>query len=123
MYKVIFNDTGKSEKSIIRRTSGTGGILQFAVVDENGNAVNLTGLTTVGKVYIGVEGTVKVNKDVTTVTAATGLATYNIAYADFAADTDCGTFEVELYFADNVSPTESITASGATLKVLPSIID
>lgn len=123
MYNVIFTDTGLQEKTIIRGTSGLTGILQMGIKDENGAAVDLTGLTVVGKIYVGVEGTLKINADVTSVTAGTGLVTYNIAWDDFSADTDTGTFEVELYFADNVVATKSITASGASLKVIKSMVD
>lgn len=123
-YGLIFTDTGNKEISIIRGTSGTFGTLNLTVVDEAENAVNFTGMTTVKKIYVGVEGGLKIDgATVTSETAASGLITYTIPWATFSADTDCGTFYIEIYLADNASPTKAITAGKAILRLLPSIID
>lgn len=123
-YNLTFNDTGLKEKTIIRGTSGTHGVLQFVIKDEGGNAVNFTGMTTVEKIYIGVEGTLKVNGvALTSTTAATGLATFELPWGTFSADSDAGTYYIQLYLADNASATKSITTSKAVLKVLPSLVD
>lgn len=123
-YSLVFSDTNKTEKRVLRGTSGTTGNLQFKIIDETGAAFNFTGMTTVGKIYIGVENTLLVNgTNVTSTTAASGLATYNIAWADFADNTEVGRFLVELYFADNASPTKAISAGQAVLIVEPTIID
>lgn len=125
-YKLLYSDTGKTVKEIIRGTSGTAGTLLFKIVDENGSVVNFSTMTTVAKIYIGVEGTLLVDGAALTSTAnaATGLATYAIAWADFANDTtEVGAFNVELYLADNASPTQAISTSTVKLRVKPTIID
>jgi len=123
-YGLIFTDTGNKEISIISGTSGTLGTLNLTVVDDNGNAVNFVGMTTVAKIYVGVEGALKIDGvALTSTTAASGLVTYTIPWATFSADTDCGTFYIEVYLADNASPTKAINAGKAILRLLPSIID
>lgn len=123
-YNLLFNDTGLTEKTIIRGTSGTHGTLQFVIQDEGENAVNFTGMTAVAKIYLGVEGTLVLNGvALTSTTAATGLATYIIPWGTFAADSNAGTYYIQLYLADNASATKSITTSKAVLKVLPSLVD
>lgn len=125
-YTLLYSDTNKKVKEIIRGTSGTLGTLNFKIVDETGAAVNFTGLTTVAKIYIGVEDTLLVDGATLTSVAgaATGLATYAIAWADFANDTtEVGAFDVELYLADNVTPTKAISTSTVKLRVKPTIID
>lgn len=130
-YNLIFTETGGTEQTIIRGQKNTSGsantsALQLSVVDENGDAVNITGFTTVAKLYVGTEGALKINGSTMTVVSATaGTLIYRLAATDFdaASEADCGTFEVEVYLADNASPTKAITATGATLRVIPSIID
>lgn len=123
-YGLIFTNTGNKELSIIRGTSGTFGTLELTVVDESGAAVDFTGMTTVEKIYVGVEGGLKIDGvALTSTTAATGLVTYTIPWATFSADTDCGTYYIEVYLADNASPTKAISAGKAIFKLLPSIID
>lgn len=123
-YGLIFTNTGNKEISIIRGTSGTLGTLELTVVDDSGNAVNFTGMTTVKKIYVGVEDGLKINGvTLTSETAASGLVTYTIPWATFSADTDCGTYYIEIYLADNAAPTKAISAGKALFKLLPSIID
>ena len=123
-YTLLYSDTNKKVKEIIRGTIGTAGTLNFKIVDERGVAVNFTGLTSVAKIYIGVEGDLVVNGTaLTSTTAASGLATYAIAWTDFTSDTDVGAFDVELYLADNASPTKIISTSTVKLRVKPTIID
>ena len=123
-YNIKYTDTGESDKTIVRGTSGTLGTLSFTIVDENDDAVNFTGMTTVKELYVGIEGALITNGvTLTSETAASGLATYTIPWATFGDDDDCGVFNVEIYLADNVSPTKAISAGGATLTVIPSIID
>jgi len=124
-YNVIFDDIGSNEKTIIRGIGGTHGILQFAIIDENRSAVALTGLDTVAKIYVGTEGSFQINGTaLTSVTTATGKATFALDYTThFADNDDVGTFKVELYFADNASPTKIIAAGNCYLTVLPSLED
>lgn len=123
-YTLLYGDTNKKVKEMIRGTIGTAGTLNFKIVDERGVAVNFTGLTSVAKIYIGVEGSLLVNGTaLTSTTPATGLATYAIAWTDFANDTEVGAFDVELYLADNASPTKIISTSTVKLRVKPTIID
>ena len=124
-YNLTYADTDKTVKEIIRGTSGTLGTLEFKITDDAGSVVNFTGMTAVAKIYIGVEDTLLVNGTaLTSTTPTTGLATYTIAWADFANDTtEVGAFYVELYLADNASATKSITTTRAVLRVRPTIID
>ena len=130
-YRLIFTDTGGTEKSIIRGQKNTSGSantssLRLSVIDENDDAVSLTGFTTVTKLYVGSEGALKIDGlTIAIVSASAGTLIYRLAATDFdaASEADCGTFAVEVYLADNASPTKAITANGATLHVLPSIID
>lgn len=124
-YTLLYSDTNKKVKEIVRGTSGTLGTLNFKIVDETGAIVNFTGLDTVKKIYIGVEDTLLVNgTTLTSTTPASGLATYAIAWADFANDTtEVGAFDVELYLADNATPTKIISTSTVVLRVKPTIID
>lgn len=123
-YGLIYTDTGGKETSMVRGTSGTLGTLNLTVIDDGGNPFNFTGMTTVAKIYIGVEGTLKVDgATLTSTTAATGLVTYTIPWATFSADTDCATYYIEVYLADNASPTKAVRAGKAIFKLLPSIID
>lgn len=123
-YTLLYSDTNKDNKEIIRGTSGTFGTLAFKIVDSSGAIVNFTGLDVVAKIYIGVEGTLKVNgTTLTSTTPASGLATYAIAWSDFPNDAAAGRFDVELYLADNASPTKIISTSTAILRVRQSIID
>jgi len=122
-YTLLYSNN-KDNKEIIRGTSGTAGTLNFKIVDSSGAIVNFTGISTVAKIYIGVEGTLKVNGvTLTSTTPASGLATYAIAWSDFATDAAAGRFYIEIYLADNASPTKIISTSTAILRVRPSIID
>ena len=128
LYNLIYTDTGLRKKSIIRGVKNTAGSgnessLQFTVVDDNGVAKDLTGFTTTVSLYVGSEGTIKVNgTTVTVVSAAAGTLIYRLSATDFAtaSEADCGTWAVEIRC---VGTSKEICANGATLSVLPSIID
>lgn len=128
MYNLIYTDTGLASKTIIRGQKNTAGAgnesaLRFTVVDELGVAVNLTGFTTTNLIYVGTEGTLKINGSaITVVSASAGTLIYRLAAADFAgaSEADVGLWAVEV---KNTGTAIQITANGATLRVLPSIID
>ena len=130
-YRLIYTDTGITEKTIIRGQKNTSGsantsALQLSVIDENDNAVDITGFTIVAKLYVGSEGALKIDGlTIAVVNASAGTLIYRLAATDFdaASEADTGTHSVEVYLADNASPTKAITANGATLHVIPSIID
>lgn len=123
-YGLIYTNTGLKEMSMIRGTSGTLGTLELTVIDDSGNAINFVGMTTVAKIYLGVEDGLKIDgATLTSTTAADGLVTYTIPWTTFSANTDCGTYYIEIYLADNASPTKAVNAGKAIFKLLPSIID
>lgn len=128
MYNLIFTDTGLRKKTIIRgqkNTAGSGNesALRFTVVNENGTAIDLTGFTTTVSLYIGSEGTLKINGGtVSVVSASAGTLIYRLSATDFAtiSEADCGIWAIEIRC---IGTSKEITANGALLCVLPSIID
>ena len=125
MYNLEYTDTGEKTKTITRGTFGAGQELQFTVKDENGSAVDLTDVTTVMKIYVGVEGTLQIDGETVAIgTATSGTCTYALQSTDFDAEEDAGSYAVELEFSDNaITPTKQIRAGKASLKVIDTISD
>lgn len=128
-YHLKWTDTGEKEKTIYinqENSSGAGNTsaLLISVIDQDGTAVNLTGMTTSNKLFIGIEGTLKLDGGaMTVVSAAGGTLIYRLTGADIDA---AGTYSVQVYCADNATPasaTEAITAGGMTLRVIDSLSD
>lgn len=122
-YTLKFTDTGESYQTIMRnqKNSSTGNIstIQLSVVDQDGAAVNLTGLTTSMKIYIGIEGTLKVDGGTLTLVGAATLGTviYRLAGDSFSA---AGVYSIQIYCADHATPasaTDALTVNGCTLDV------
>lgn len=127
MYNAKYTNSGKTEKTIIRNTLGAGQELTFTVMDDSGDVVNLSTLTTNMKVYIGASGALEVDGGtLTAVDASVGTFKYALTSANFSAEGDAGTHTVELQFADNAtlgSATKIVRAGGLTLTVLDTIGD
>jgi len=122
-YKIKFTDTGEQYKTIMRNqknsSSGNISVLRLSVVDQDDAAVSLAGLTTSMKIYIGIEGALKVNGGTLELVGAATLGTllYKLAGDSFSA---AGVYDIQIYCADNATPasaTDSLSADGCTLDV------
>ena len=128
MYHAVYTDTGKTTKTIGRRTVGTGQELLFSIFDENNAVVNLTTVTTNMKIYVGTLAHQEIaGGTLTSVGAATlGTVKYPLATTDFDEEADAGVHDVELQFANNAtigSSTSTIRVGGLSLTVLDTISD
>lgn len=127
MYYARYTDGNLTESTITRGQKGVGQELEFTVYDEDGDAVNLTSVTTNMKIYIGTLSALKVTGgSLTAVSAADGTVKYALQATDFDAEGDAGTYEVELQFGTNADislSTSTIRAGGLTLKVMDTISD
>jgi len=129
-YRLKWTDSGDVEKSIYKNqlnTSAAGNIsvLRISVVDQDGTAVNLTGLTTSMKLYVGVEGTLQMNGVTLALVGAATLGTliYRLTGSDIAT---AGTYAVNIYCADNATPasaTDALTVGGLTLRMVETMSD
>ena len=126
MYYARYTDTDRDAKTISRLTIGAGQELLFTIYDENGDAVDLSSVTTNMKIYVGTLSALKVDgRTMTAVSASDGTVKYPLIAADFA-EGDVGTFVVELQFANNAtigSSTSTIRAGDLELTVEDSISD
>ena len=122
-YKIKFTDTGEQYQTIMRnqKNSSTGNIstIRLSVVDQDDAAVSLAGLTTSMKIYIGIEGALKVDGGSLALVGASSLGTllYKLAGDSFSA---AGVYSVQIYCADHATPasaTDALTADGCTLDV------
>ena len=126
MYYAKYTDTGLNTKTVSRLTIGTGQDLLFTIYDENGDVVDLSSVTTNMKIYVGVEGTLKIDgRTLSAVDASVGTFKYPLIAADFA-EVDVGTHNIELQFANNAtigSSTSTVRAGDLELTVEDSISD
>lgn len=122
-YKIKFTDTGENYKIIMRNQKNTSnGIIStipLSVVDQDGTAVSLAGLTTSMKIYIGIEGALKVDGGTLEAVGAATLGTvlYRIPDGEYSA---AGVYSIQIYCADHATPataTDALTADGCTLDV------
>ncbi len=121
-YTLKFTDTGEKYQTIMRnqKNSSTGNIstIRLSVVDQDGTAVSLVGLDTSMKIYIGIEGTLKVDGgSLETVSLANGTVIYRLAGDSFS---EAGVHSIQIYCADHATPataTDALTANGCTLDV------
>lgn len=127
MYYARYTDGNLSESTITRGQLGTSQEIEFTIYDENGDVVDLSGLTTNMKIYVGTLSALKVDGGtITAVSASDGTVKYALQATDFDAEVDAGTYEVELQFADNPViglSTSIIRAGGLTLTVVDTISD
>lgn len=127
MYYARYTDGNKDNSEITRNLLGAGQELEFTVYDEDGDAVDLTTVTTNMKLYVGTLSALKINGGVITVVSATdGTVKYALSGSDFSAEGDAGTYEVELQFGTNATisaSTSTIRAGGLTLTVKDTIGD
>lgn len=126
-YQLFFTDSGQQEKSIFMNqlnTSGAGNIsaLRFTVKDNGGTVVDLTGLTTSTKIYIGIEGDLKINgRFCDVVSAVAGTLIYRLESTFLTVQ---GTYSIEVCCADNNSialATKAITVGRCKLNVYDSL--
>lgn len=128
MYYARYTDTELNNKTILRKTVGAGQELLFTVYDENGSVVNLTTVTTNMKIYIGANDALQVTGGTLTLVgeATLGTVKYALETTDFDAESDAGTYPVELQFgtaAAIADSTSTIRAGDLCLTVEDTIAD
>jgi len=128
-YRLKWTDSGNSYKRIYinqKNTSAAGNTsaLRISVIDQDGAAVSLTGITTSTKIYVGIEGTLKLNGGAMSVVSDTsGTLIYRLTGTDIS---EAGVYAVNVYCADNAAPasaTDALTAGNLVLEVVDSLTD
>lgn len=128
-YTLKWTDSGNSYKRIYinqlnSSAAGDTSALRISVVNQDGAVVDLTGLTTALKLYVGIEGTLKMNGvDMTVVSATGGTLIYRLTGSDIDA---AGVYAVNIYCADHATPasaTDALTAGKLVLEVVDSLTD
>ena len=89
-YYLKWTDTGEKEKTIYinqKNSAGAGdtSALLITVVNQDGTPVNITGMTTSNKLYIGTEGALELDGGaMTVVSAAVGTLIFRLGGEDFS---------------------------------------